>query len=1704
MTRNQPAHSPDLKVYGPHFLAVTLFAATILLLETVFFHVLDYIHDYYQAVMVIGSAILGIGLGSLAAIRLRISTGALFITCCLGLTLALYAACTLILFHPDLWTTILILPLVFFFPGIYIAGMFRDHHGGRVYYFDMIGAFLGVVATYLLYHLLLSESILLLMVLLFPLTGVLVLVARSPFRSLPLRLCFGTSLCFLSGVGLLLLFLQVREDRFNLFKLIPRDHSQLDPTKAFAFHDGDTPVRSFENLVGRVDVIERSSKNRLVAYNGYGNDHFTTRVPKDYAAHAKPRKKKWPTKDIRVLYGVVPEPKVFIMGSSAQGIVKTIRKITPKENITAVEINPAILRIMTEDFYEESGRAYRGINPILGNGLSFLKGSDQLFDIITCINLHSTRTIGYQGAPDYLHTEQSYNLFLDHLTDKGYFLLEERPINRGGDLGFYRMLHTFWRVLAERGAADPGKHFVIWEWGSIGNAYKRYISCIVTKNPIEGSLREGVRAWVDMRSAAGNRMRLGYFKGVREQAAYADLFGMIASGDFSPLAEEHFDTATLTNNRPFASVSTTQTPRLNQLLAVTGIPALLLWLLISAATLSRKNRAGNLKLSGYNLLIGFGYFFVEIVLIERYQNLFVSPSASFVLVLGFCLLSSGFGGFLSPRLTLGRSLVCLIPLCLLAIFLPGWLAVTALPDVLAKVLGIALICATGFFMGVFFPKGLALARAGGQAAKIPHFFAANSVAGSFAVTLALYLGVKLGYGFTLVLACLFFLAAWALSKVRIPVAAAAAEQTPGPVPAGPAFGGLRLPIAAGGLALVVAVVAIGLVVTEPSRYGRAGAAGLTSLATRSIFNMHEHIDTRADARRYLEVAESKGISKTVVLGSYRGILDRTKPRYASVENNNDSVLEMAGTFPDRLIPFVLIRPDQADKLDSFRAMRTQGAAGLHIRGGTGNPRLRIDGPDMWPLYAYCERENIPVMIHFNSGRMDPVRNVLRGFPRLKVCVPHLLYAVKRPERIRSMLERYPNLYTDFSHGYLWWMKKNLKRVSKRTKELRALVRAYPDRFLWGTDDVPTERSLRDEGYLAGIIDTYRNLLEQKTYYFNLMDEPHRPLKGLNLDDDLLDKIYVHNARRFLEQAPRNPKPDPEPAVANEAGPDHESQLATLLLTGSSLPGEGMVRSGGRAANKLVVDPALRNLANSVDIFHMSVETVLPKKLPRREKWKFYSTADDLSVLSQLGVDVVELTGNHLLDYGPSAMKSLIAMLRDKGLGYFGGGLNREDAWQTLSYVVGKNRISFLGFNMVSGKKELAGNKKPGGNAYSRGIMVRWIENAKKDGDLVLVHFQWGDEFNPQPWAHQRQIAHQAIDAGADAVIGTHTHAVAAHETYRGKPIFYGLGNFLFRHDEREATRVGAIVRLHCVDGELAGFEMIPVRNKNGVLSIVQGDDRKRILSRWQAQDSRLSKPEQSVLAPNLAFLHIEKAEVLAQLPTIFKRGGINRARVFLSPTEFAETEPYFRKKAQLRHLVQTGMIFDVEQPGGIELLKRHKPRALALATAAQGTDPIFDYLAKNRLPLVLGPDWRPDEVKRLLDRFGTRLDKIYLDIRFMAADGPTCTRLLERFPKLHLLWCFRDPAVIAERLPAATLETWKNRIRLGATLEFPDRVTGKSAMRNFGARNLMWMRNMLELERVRTPVTELAHKEWGYVYEREKERKGYALPAPVLASMYRY
>jgi poly-gamma-glutamate synthesis protein (capsule biosynthesis protein) len=177
-------------------------------------------------------------------------------------------------------------------------------------------------------------------------------------------------------------------------------------------------------------------------------------------------------------------------------------------------------------------------------------------------------------------------------------------------------------------------------------------------------------------------------------------------------------------------------------------------------------------------------------------------------------------------------------------------------------------------------------------------------------------------------------------------------------------------------------------------------------------------------------------------------------------------------------------------------------------------------------------------------------------------------------------------------------------------------------------------------------------------------------------------------------------------------------------------------------------------------------------------------------LKESGFDILHLANNHILDFGPEGLFDTMATLDALSLLYVGAGENIETAFAPViaereNEKNEKLRFGFLGFSMTHPEEYYAGKNKPGTAFPFWGRYIAALDSLAPKVDIMVVSFHWGAEKMVTPKAYQIDMAHAAIDRGADIVIGHHPHVLQGLELYRSRPtarqglIAYSLGNFAF-------------------------------------------------------------------------------------------------------------------------------------------------------------------------------------------------------------------------------------------------------------------------------------------------------------------------------------
>ncbi len=229
-----------------------------------------------------------------------------------------------------------------------------------------------------------------------------------------------------------------------------------------------------------------------------------------------------------------------------------------------------------------------------------------------------------------------------------------------------------------------------------------------------------------------------------------------------------------------------------------------------------------------------------------------------------------------------------------------------------------------------------------------------------------------------------------------------------------------------------------------------------------------------------------------------------------------------------------------------------------------------------------------------------------------------------------------------------------------------------------------------------------------------------------------------------------------------------------------------------------IDPTLIDEMNEADIMWLNNEFTYSEggsPLPGKA-YTFRAKPERVELLKELGVDIVGLANNHVYDYGKQAMLDTFDTLEDAGIPYVGAGRNLEDAMKPYYMKIEGKTVAFVAASRAEKNKMTpqATETEPGIlRCYDTTLFDEEIKEADAKADIVVALPHWGTEYSTTLEQVQKDTAREYIDAGADVIIGAHTHCLQGFEYYNDVPIIYSLGNYWFN----EKTLDTMLVTLHC-------------------------------------------------------------------------------------------------------------------------------------------------------------------------------------------------------------------------------------------------------------------------------------------------------------------
>lgn len=239
---------------------------------------------------------------------------------------------------------------------------------------------------------------------------------------------------------------------------------------------------------------------------------------------------------------------------------------------------------------------------------------------------------------------------------------------------------------------------------------------------------------------------------------------------------------------------------------------------------------------------------------------------------------------------------------------------------------------------------------------------------------------------------------------------------------------------------------------------------------------------------------------------------------------------------------------------------------------------------------------------------------------------------------------------------------------------------------------------------------------------------------------------------------------------------------TIAFTGDVLFSDGVLNAYDNAGLTGILDQNLIDELNHADITVINNEFPFSERGTQAEdkQYTFRVSPDRVHILQEMGVDIASLANNHSLDFGIEAMLDSMDTLSGAGIVPLGAGKNSTEAKQ-IAYLEREGKIfAFLAASRVIPVAEWTAGKNPGlFTTYDPTMLLEQIAEAETKADHVIVYVHWGVERENYPEDYQRNLGQMYIDAGADLVVGSHSHCLQGIEYYKDVPIVYSLGNFVF-------------------------------------------------------------------------------------------------------------------------------------------------------------------------------------------------------------------------------------------------------------------------------------------------------------------------------------
>lgn len=292
-------------------------------------------------------------------------------------------------------------------------------------------------------------------------------------------------------------------------------------------------------------------------------------------------------------------------------------------------------------------------------------------------------------------------------------------------------------------------------------------------------------------------------------------------------------------------------------------------------------------------------------------------------------------------------------------------------------------------------------------------------------------------------------------------------------------------------------------------------------------------------------------------------------------------------------------------------------------------------------------------------------------------------------------------------------------------------------------------------------------------------------------------IFFPKQKAIVKQSV-DPKPLPQP----------QPKITTIFLAGDIMLSRNVAGKMIKANDYSLPFRKVADEIKNADIAFANLESPFLDQPPYAQQGLvFKADPKAMSGLTLGGFDILSTANNHAFDQGQKGIYYTLDWLL----------LNHIKPVGTTSdchagQILENNGIKF-GFLAYSYSAFNDGGKKPDPlvcDANNQTQVSKDIQALKPKSDFLIVSMHMGTEYTRTPTDAQKNFAHNAVDSGADFVVGAHPHWIQSAEQYGGKWIFYSLGNFVFDQMWSRETREGLTIKLSLENNKLSKIELKPV------------------------------------------------------------------------------------------------------------------------------------------------------------------------------------------------------------------------------------------------------------------------------------------------------